>query len=451
MSKDLNKLHYQMLRKTADSGTTMDGALSELKTKIQGDSVQPGEPVVIFYDDPSGNTGAHLAVPTSGVTEQTAEGYIFANRKEVFDRMEEDEEVTTAALIDLDDRVTTVSGDLTTLREEFDGLTGDFSEIKLKETVKAIGVSAGAIQKNKEVPSGTTFTDFVKQLLILEKDYNATNPSIAWASNATTPSSIVEVGSDVEFSTLAVTKTQGKFTGSADDGFSPTSQNAGDNFTGSTTYNFYSGATSGNVNTSIGSVSSNDATGFTINDVQEGSYRVKATHSYSSVTASGMTPSLTTNTGKPSSAKIDAGIAGTSDKIFSARYKAFLGCTSATTASEFNIANATKIESAFTSVNNTSETILVKPNESWESDGKNIFILTTGRLHSIEDNMFSTPYIGNFNPSLELDTNSGIEQLHLPLSYDYTLPDGTTKSYNLYIWKIEGNTKTEVKNVKVGN
>lgn len=448
MSKDLNKLHYQMLRKTADSGTTMDGALSKLKTKIQGDSVQPGEPVVIFYNDPSGNTGAHLAVPTSGVTAETAEGYIFANRKEVFDRMEEDEEVTTAALIDLDDRVTTVSGDLTTLREEFDELGGDFANIKLTEDVKATGTDAGAISNGQTIASGTSFTEFVRKLLIRTLDYTAHAPSLT--SNVTwSPSGdIVEVGTDITF-TLDATKNQGYFTASVNDGFpsDKTNVQAGTETLGSVTYTIKSGNTT---------VTSTTSSTYTINSAPDATYTVSATMPYTGVTGStlGLRKNTTPSTEPAdSTASYSNNSATGATKTVKAHYKIYYGTTSAQTADSFVFGgeNSNVVASASTWLSGNT---VVLPyyndgadygtsSDSWYNGGQNFFILTNGYLNFVAQSSAPTENLkSNFFP--DKDTTKTLP------TREITIGGGNSATYRLYYWNIVGGADTKIINVTIG-
>ena len=428
MSKDLTKLHYQMLRKTT-SGETIDEALIQLKGKVVGNSVQPGEPVVIFYDDTSGNTGAHLAVPTSGITAGDEEGYMFPNRREVFERMEEDEEVTTAALIDLDDRITTVSGDVQTLTERINSL--DFSglnDIVLTENVTALGVSAGAISNGTTVSGGTTFTQFVRKLLIQTMDYTAVKPSLKWASSAALPSGTIEVGSDVSF-TFATDKTNGSFSGATANGFNPSVSGAGDTF-GTVTYTVLSGTSS--------LITATTTTSYSINGIPEGNYTVKASAPYSGVTAANL--GLTKNTGEVSQASFPNGTASAETKTFNVRYKIYYGITSATTASEFVFEGSGKnVIGNPTSVWLNGDVTW----QNWSNNGKNFFILVPTNAYLQEVHTSSTPddirsnFYPNNNTSATLPTKT------------ITIGGGNTATYKLYFYYVTGGANTTFTSVKI--
>ena len=417
-----------MLRKTT-SGETIDEALIQLKGKVVGNSVQPGEPVVIFYDDTSGNTGAHLAVPTSGITAGDEEGYMFPNRREVFERMEEDEEVTTAALIDLDDRVNTVSGDVQTLTERINSL--DFSgldDIVLTENVTALGVSAGAISNGTTVSGGTTFTQFVRKLLIQTMDYTPVKPSLKWASSAALPSGTIEVGSDVSF-TFATDKTNGSFTGATANGFNPSVSGAGDTF-GSVTYTVLSGTSS--------LITATTTTSYSINAIPEGNYTVKASVPYTGVTAANL--HLTKNTGEVSQASFPNGTASAETKTFNVRYKIYYGITSATTASEFVFEGSGKnVIGNPTSVWLNGDVTW----QNWSNNGKNFFILVPTNAYLQEVHTSSTPddirsnFYPNNNTSATLPTKT------------ITIGGGNTATYKLYFYYVTGGANTTFTSVKI--
>lgn len=417
-----------MLRKTT-SGETIDEALIQLKGKVVGNSVQPGEPVVIFYDDTSGNTGAHLAVPTSGITAGDEEGYMFPNRREVFERMEEDEEVTTAALIDLDDRITTVSGDVQTLTERINSLDfSDLNDIVLTENVTALGVSAGAISNGTTVSGGTTFTQFVKKLLIQTMDYTPVKPSLKWASSAALPSGTIEVGSDVSF-TFATDKTNGSFTGATANGFNPSVSGAGDTF-GSVTYTVLSGTSS--------LITATTTTSYSINGIPEGNYTVKASVPYTGVTAANL--HLTKNTGEVSQASFPNGTASAETKTFNVRYKIYYGITSATTASEFVFEGSGKnVIGNPTSVWLNGDVTW----QNWSNNGKNFFILVPTNAYLQEVHTSSTPddirsnFYPNNNTSATLPTKT------------ITIGGGNTATYKLYFYYVTGGANTTFTSVKI--
>jgi hypothetical protein len=427
MSKDLTKLHYQMLRKTT-SGETIDEALIQLKSKVVGNSVQPGEPVVIFYDDTSGKTGAHLAVPTSGITAGDEEGYMFPNRREVFERMEEDEEVTTAALIDLDDRINTVSGDVQTLTERINSLDfSDLDDIVLTENVTALGVSAGAISNGTTISGGTTFTQFVRKLLIQTMDYTPVKPSLKWASSAALPSGTIEVGSDVSF-TFATDKTNGSFTGATANGFNPSVSGAGDTF-GSVTYTVLSGTSS--------LITATTTTSYSINAIPEGNYTVKASVPYTGVTAANL--HLTKNTGEVSQASFPNGTASASAVTFNVRYKAYYGTTTATgntTSHNFVFSgNDNNVVTSNSEWLNTKGEKMIKET-TWSNEGKNMFVLTNGTLSYIESaKMPDTNLKGNFEL---IDSN-----------YQVSIGGTQTANYKLYLYTVDGGTTVEYRKLKI--
>lgn len=429
-----------MLRKTT-SGKTIDEALIQLKGKVVGNSVQPGEPVVIFYDDTSGNTGAHLAVPTSGITAGDEEGYMFPNRREVFERMEEDEEVTTAALIDLDDRITTVSGDVQTLTERINSLDfSDLNDIVLTENVTALGVSAGAISNGTTVSGGTTFTQFVKKLLIQTMDYTPVKPSLKWASSAALPSGTIEVGSNVSF-TFATDKTNGSFTGATANGFNPSVSGAGDTF-GSVTYTVLSGTSS--------PITATTTTSYSINGIPEGNYTVKASVPYTGVTAANL--HLTKNTGEVSQASFPNGTASAATKTFNVRYKIYYGTTSAQTADSFVFGgeNSNVVTSASTWLSGNT---VVLPyyndgadygtsSDSWYNGGQNFFILTNGYLNFVAQSSAPTENLkSNFFP--DKDTTKTLP------TREITIGGGNTATYRLYYWNIVGGADTKIINITI--
>ena len=417
-----------MLRKTT-SGETIDEALIQLKGKVVGNSVQPGEPVVIFYDDTSGNTGAHLAVPTSGITAGDEEGYMFPNRREVFERMEEDEEVTTAALIDLDDRITTVSGDVQTLTERINSLDfSDLNDIVLTENVTALGVSAGAISNGTTISGGTTFTQFVRKLLIQTMDYTPVKPSLKWASSAALPSGTIEVGSDVSF-TFATDKTNGSFSGATANGFNPSVSGAGDTF-GSVTYTVLSGTSS--------LITATTTTSYSINGIPEGNYTVKASVPYTGVTAANL--GLTKNTGEVSQASFPNGTASAETKTFNVRYKIYYGITSATTASEFVFEGSGKnVIGNPTSVWLNGDVTW----QNWSNNGKNFFILVPTNAYLQEVHTSSTPddirsnFYPNNNTSATLPTKT------------ITIGGDNTATYKLYFYYVTGGANTTFTSVKI--
>jgi len=436
MSKDLSKLHYQMLRKTAPSGTTMDDALDEIKEKIQLDDVQPGEPVIIYYDDASGNTGAHLAVPTSGLTDsEDVEGFIFPNRREVFERMEEDETVTVAALIDLDERITNTSGDVQSLTERINNIDfGDLGDIVLTEDVTAMGVTAGAINNGKTIHSGTTFTDFIKALLIQSMDYTANVPTlnsngITWSPTGTT----IEVGTNVAF-TLNATRNQGSFTASASNGFPSDKTNvaAGTESLGSITYVVKEGSTT------LSSITTTESTTYTVNSVVEGTYSVASTMPYTGVTAA--SKGLKKNTNETSQASYSNGTATGATKSFNVRYKIYYGITSATTASDF------VFEGSSTNVIGTPTSAWLNGDvtwQNWTNNGKNFFILVPTSAYLQEVHTSSTPddirsnFYPNNNTSATLPTKT------------ITIGGNNTATYKLYFYKVQGGANTTFTSVKI--
>jgi hypothetical protein len=413
-----NKLHYQMLRRSF-SGTS-DEALELLKSKIQDGSVEDGEPIVIFYDD-SGTTGAHLAVPVSGVDAENAEAFIFPSRKEVYDRMDESDTVVTAALIDLDDRISAVTQTIQNF--DFSGL----NDIVLTENVKVTGTDAGALENGDTIQSGTTFTQFVRKLVMKTLDYTANPPritsNVSWSPTGNT----VEVGTNVEF-TLAASVNVGSFTADAANGFpaDKTLVTVPSNTIGNPVYTVLSGGTT--VNT-VSSIPAGQTYADTYNQVGETDFKITTILPYTGVTAA--SKNLTKNTGETSDASYPSGVASGTTKTLNVRYKAWMGCTSATTAANFNLANATTLVNANGDFLPTSGSKTLV-SSSWESDGNNIFILTTGVISKATD-------------KFDVDIKSGFGS---PLSFTYT-NNGVDTAYHLYIYKIIGGTKLQFKNVTV--
>ena len=414
-----NKLHYQMLRRSF-SGTS-DEALELLKSKIQDGSVEDGEPIVIFYDD-SGTTGAHLAVPVSGVDSENAEAFIFPNRKEVYDRMDETDTVVTAALIDLDDRLSAVTQAVQDF--DFSGL----NDIVLTENVRVTGTDAGALENGDTIQSGTTFTQFVRKLVMKTLHYTSNPPrvtsNVSWSPTGNT----VEVGTNVLFA-LAASVNIGTFTADAANGFpvDKTLVTVPSNTIANPIYTVLSGGTIVNTVSGI-------PAGQTYNDdydqVGETDFTITTTLPYTGVTAASR--DLTKNTGETSDASYPSGVASGVTKTLSVRYKAWMGCTTATTAANFSLNNATTLVSAngdFLPTGGTKTLV----SSSWESDGNNIFILTTGSISKAIDYLSDVDIKGNFGS---------------PLSFTYTNNDVDT-AYHLYIYKIDGGTKLRFKNVTV--
>jgi hypothetical protein len=410
-----NKLHYQMLRRSF-SGTS-DEALELLKSKIQDGSVEDGEPIVIFYDD-SGTTGAHLAVPVSGVDSENAEAFIFPNRKEVYDRMDESDTVITAALIDLDDRISAVTQTIQDF--DFSGL----NDIVLTENVKVTGTDAGALENGDTIQSGTTFTQFVRKLVMKTLDYTANHPrvtsNVTWSPTGNT----VQVGTNVTFS-LAASVNVGSFTADAANGFpsDKTTVTVPSSTIGNPAFTILSGGTT------IDTVNSGQASNIDYRQVGETDFKITTTLPYTGVTAASM--HLTKNTGETSDASYPSGIASGTTKTLNVRYKAWMGCTSATTAANFILANATKWVNANGDFLPTSGSKTLV-DTSWESDGNNIFILTTGSISKAIDK-FDVDLKDNFGSALKFTyTNNGVDT-----------------AYHLYIYKIIGGTKLQFKNVTV--
>jgi hypothetical protein len=182
-------------------------------------------------------------------------------------------------------------------------------------------------------------------------------------------------------------------------------------------------------NTIINTVSTGQASNVDCRQVGETDFKVTTTLPYTGVTAASM--HLTKNTGETSDASYPSGVASGTTKTLNVRYKAWMGCTSATTAANFNLLNATKL------VNDNGDFLPTSGSKtlvssSWESDGNNIFILTTGSISKATD-------------KFDVDIKSGFGS---PLSFTYT-NNGVNTAYNLYIYKIIGGTKLQFKNVTV--
>ena len=404
-----------MLRRSF-SGTS-DEALELLKSKIQDGSVEDGEPIVIFYDD-SGTTGAHLAVPVSGVDAENAEAFIFPSRKEVYDRMDESDTVVTAALIDLDDRISAVTQTIQNF--DFSGL----NDIVLTENVKVTGTDAGALENGDTIQSGTTFTQFVRKLVMKTLDYTANPPritsNVSWSPTGNT----VEVGTNVDF-TLAASVNVGSFTADAANGFpvDKTNVTVPSNTIGNPIYTILSGGTT------VDTITTGQTTSTSYNQVGETDFKITTTLPYTGVTAA--SKNLTKNTGETSDASYSSGVASGTTKTLNVRYKAWMGCTTATTAANFILDNATtlvKADGDFLPTGGTKTLV----SSSWESDGNNIFILTTGSISKAVD-------------KFDVDIKSGFGS---PLSFTYT-KNGVNTAYHLYIYKIIGGTKLQFKNVTV--
>lgn len=411
-----NKLHYQMLRRSF-SGTS-DEALELLKSKIQDGSVEDGEPIVIFYDD-SGTTGAHLAVPVSGVDAENAEAFIFPNRKEVYDRMDESDTVVTAALIDLDDRISAVTQTIQNF--DFSGL----NDIVLTENVKVTGTDAGALENGDTIQSGTTFTQFVRKLVMKTLDYTANPPritsNVSWSPTGNT----VEVGTNVDF-TLAASVNVGSFTADAANGFpaDKTNVTVPSNTIGNPIYTVLSGGTT------VDTITTGQTTNASYTQVGETDFKITTILPYTGVTAA--SKNLTKNTGETSDASYPSGVASGTTKTLNVRYKAWMGCTTATTAANFSLENATtKVHANGDFLPTSGSKTLV--DTSWESDGNNIFILTTGSISKAIDYLSDVDIKGNFGS---------------PLSFTYT-NNGVNTAYHLYIYQINGGTKLRFKNVTV--
>ena len=406
-----------MLRRSF-SGTS-DEALELLKNKIQDGSVEDGEPIVIFYDD-SGTTGAHLAVPVSGVDSENAEAFIFPNRKEVYDRMDESDTVVTAALIDLDDRISAVTQTIQNF--DFSGL----NDIVLTENVKVTGTDAGALENGDTIQSGTTFTQFVRKLVMKTLDYTANPPRITSNVTWSPTGSTVEVGTNVDF-TLAASVNVGSFTASAANGFpaDKTNVTVPSNTIGNPVFTVLSGGTTANTITA----DAGETPSITYVQVGETDFEVTTTLPYTGVTAASR--NLTKNTGETSNASYPSGVASGTTKTLNVRYKAWMGCTTATTAANFSLENATtKVHDNGDFLPTSGSKTLV--DTSWESDGNNIFILTTGSISKAVD-------------KFDVDIKSGFGS---PLNFTYT-NNGVDTAYHLYIYKIIGGTKLQFKNVTV--
>ena len=407
-----------MLRRSF-SGTS-DEALELLKSKIQDGSVEDGEPIVIFYDD-SGTTGAHLAVPVSGVDSENSEAFIFPNRKEVYDRMDETDTVVTAALIDLDDRLSAVTQAVQDF--DFSGL----NDIVLTESVRVTGTDAGALENGDTIQSGTTFTQFVRKLVMKTLDYTANPPrvtsNVSWSPTGNT----VEVGTTIEF-TMQASVNVGTFTASTANGFpaDKTTVTVPSNTIGQPVFTVWSGSTTANTITTVGGQTHYDE----YEQVGETDFTITTTLPYTGVTAASR--NLTKNTGETSDASYPSGVASGATKTVHVRYKAWMGCTTATTAANFDLENATKLVNANGDFLPTSGSKTLV-DTSWESDGNNIFILTTGSISKAIDYLSDVDIKGNFGS---------------PLSFTYTKNDVDT-AYHLYIYKINGGTKLRFKNVTV--
>ena len=410
MPLDTTKLHYQMLRKTL-SGTS-DEALAALQEKIQEVNVAPGEPIVVFFEDAENNKkGAYMAVPASGIeSNEEADAFIFPNKKEIEARMEEDETVTTAALLDLDERISAVTQTVNNLN------LGDLGDMIITESVTANGTSAGAIEDGQTVPCGTTLTELVKMMLTKELDWTGNAPKL---NISITPTTKQEVGSNVTIG-LSNTPTDGYFS-------SDFANNVNAGQTGGTvTYHITSGSTT---NTTTGS-------SYVLSAVTEGDYSVRGSLPYNAVTAT--SKGLTKNTGAATSASIAAGTVSSTTKTVEVRYKAWMGCTSATTAAQFSLNSATNLVKANGDFLPTSGNLTLVGATPWESDGTNVFILTTGSLSQIKDSLSKG----------ELKTNFNKDNSNQAYNFTYT-NNGVSTTYHLYIWAIGGGTKVQVINTIV--
>ena len=168
----------------------------------------------------------------------------------------------------------------------------------------------------------------------------------------------------------------------------------------------------------------------TYNQVGETTFKITTTLPYTGVTAA--SKNLTKNTGEASDASYPSGVASGTTKTLNVRYKAWMGCTTATTAANFILDNATtlvKADGDFLPTGGTKTLV----DTSWESDGNNIFILTTGSINKAIDYLSDVDIKGNFGS---------------PLSFTYT-NNGVDTAYHLYIYKINGGTKLRFKNVTV--
>jgi hypothetical protein len=294
-----------------------------------------------------------------------------------------------------------------------------------------MGVSAGAIDNGKTVYSGTTFTDFIKMLLIQEMDYTPVLPKLEWSNSATIPSGTIEVGTNVSFA-FASTKTNGSFTGATANGFNPSVSGAGDTF-GTVTYSVYSGSSS-----SSSLITATTETGYTINSVPEGNYTVKASVPYTGVTAASL--GLKKNTGKAASeASFPNGTASAEPMTFNVRYKAYYGTTTATgntTSHNFVFSgNGNNVVTSNSEWLNTKGEKMIKET-TWSNEGKNMFVLTNGTLSYIESaKMPDTNLKGNFEL---IDSN-----------YQVSIGGTQTANYKLYLYTVDGGTTVEYRKLKI--
>lgn len=433
MPLDTTKLHYQMLRKNM-SGTS-DEALSQLQEKIQeSGAVAPGEPIAIFYENEE-NKGAYLAVPTSGITsEEEADGFIFLNKKQVEDRFEEDETVTTAALLDLDERVSGNSQSITHLEDVINNLDfGDLGDIVTTSAVTATGVNVGGINDGTTIPSGTSLTVFLKQLLTKELDWTPHAPTLTvTVKKGGSAITTQEVGTNIELQ-LSNTKTDGYFSSSFG-----ANTNAGQTG-GTVTYHITSGGTEGTTSAST----------YTLTSAVEGDYKVWDTMPYDEVTAT--SKGLTKNTGAATSVKIASGTASGSSKTVEVRYKIYYGTTSAATAADFAssissadgvVSSSDKIVDGKTAWNektaNGVTTLETDTNSPWKNNGHNFYVLTIGKIDDVR--------------SASNPTNTDIKNNFV--EYSSTVPvkaagGSITTNYHLYFYTIIGGGNVELINLKI--
>lgn len=424
----MQKLHYQMLRKHYNG--TLDDAINALKSKIAAEDRKDGEPMVIYYKDEDGQeVGAIFAVPSSG---GTGEGYMFYNADQIDKRFEEDELVTAEALLDLDERISGITSQLTAFTENAS------DKIVITKDIKALGVSAGAIAKGDVVTSGTTLTEFVEQLLTMEKQPTTKAPTLTWKTESLqslpTNNETYEVGTTFSGMTFDTQTTDGKYVGGSVDGFDYQEKDAGVTF-GTVAYK----------------INNAEATS-TYNANTIGTVKITASVSYTGSTAADA--NATTNKQHTATTTLSDGSLTATGVTFNVRSYAYWGATSALTAADFETDWASNRALMGVHSDTLPTDTSVKTMESGakfsnqygatgNKSSQNLFILTDGVIDYVENSSISgtdqkTHFTGpNDDYAMVKGENVTI-----------TTPNGVSRTLKLYIYKCNTGLM-ELKNLKI--
>lgn len=280
--------------------------------------------------------------------------------------------------------------------------------VALDEDITVMGVNVGTLKNESILKKGMSLSEILKQILIREIDVEATNPSVSISIAKDPNAQTYEVGTSVNV-TLTHKYTDGKFTG-ADSLYS---------------YNLAAGCTEGATTYKRGNT--------VITDGKETITVAEDTYTYNCSTAYGASTNVPKkNNGTDSTVSIPASACTSGNVSFSGRYYGYIGYSSATTVAEITSDTIKGLKAGKKFIDSSSTTSLVS---KATSDGTSIVVAVpvNYELRSIANGV-----------GADIKANFSVTG-----TVKYT-NDGTTTSYNVYIYPITNGAAVEYKDVIVG-